>query len=118
MMIKRYIILLTISSSFFFSGCGLYSLSAFGSCNQWEIYSEQGKNTNVFKIHICGSKLGYGHTYLDRKELKDIQDTVYPKLKNLIQNQSSLSGCRVKKESITFNFNSFHISRYGTHTPT
>jgi len=91
-----------VTSVFLLSNCGLYSLSAFGSCSQWEIYTEKGRSASVFKMDVCGGELGYGHSYLDRKNLKDIQNTVYPKLKKLIKNQSSLHGCNVKKESITF----------------
>ena len=89
-------------SVFLLSNCGLYSLSAFGSSNQWEIYTEEGRSASIFKMDVCGGELGYGHSYLDRKALKDIQEIVYPKLKKLIENQASLCGCSVKRESITF----------------
>ena len=97
-------IFISILFLIFLSGCSLYSLSGFGSCNQWIIYSEKDIKINVFKMNVCASKLGYESTFLNRKKLNEIQNIVYSDLNDLIQNKLILNSCKLKKESITFGY--------------
>ena len=86
------------------SGCGLYTLGVFGSCDKWEIYSEKKRITNTFKMHVCSTQFEYSSHYLSRKKIKNIQDIVYPKLKRMIKGQKLLTECWIIKESIVYQY--------------
>ncbi len=103
MIIKKYIILLSIVFSFLLSGC-LYSLGAFGSCDTWEIYSDQKNKASNFYIRVCAQKLGFNYSVLDRKTQKEIQNITYDKLTRLIKSEKSLKRCKIRKNSIMYQY--------------
>ncbi len=78
-MLNKINLSIMLISAFLLSNCGLYSLSAFGSCSQWEIYSEKRRITKIFKLHVCSTNFNYSFHYLSSKKLNEIQNIVYHK---------------------------------------